>query len=323
MKRILRDTPATRRLLAVVRVLVPIVLLAAAWRIVDGPAALDRLARAEPGWLAAAFLAAHVQIVLSALRWRLTAARLGVAIPARRAIADYYLAQLLNQTLPGGVVGDVARAVRTRAGADLVRAGQAVVIERMAGQIALGLVTATGLVVAVAVPGGIVLPAVGGDDLAQGVAAAIAVAAALALGLLAVRRLRRAVASFLDATRRALLAPGVWQRQLALGLSIVAANLATFAFAARATGTDLPLEGVLVLVPLVLTAMLLPLSVGGWGFREGAAAALFPLVGAAASAGLAASIAFGLVVLAAALPGLAVLLLPGPAAPAPDAPRGP
>jgi hypothetical protein len=67
-------------------------------------------------------------------------------------------------------------------------------------------------------------------------------------------------------------------------------------------------EAIMVLVPLILSAMLIPATIGGWGFREGAAAALFPLAGASASAGFATSVAFGLVILAASLPGLPVLL---------------
>jgi glycosyltransferase 2 family protein len=87
----------------------------------------------------------------------------------------------------------------------------------------------------------------------------------------------------------------------------VACNLAAFAFCARATGTALPLAAILALVPLILLTMVLPLTIGGWGLREGAAAALFPLAGASAAAGLATSIAFGLMLLVSVLPGLVAL----------------
>jgi hypothetical protein len=55
--------------------------------------------------------------------------------------------------------------------------------------------------------------------------------------------------------------------------------------------------------------MLIPLTISGWGVREGAAAALFPLAGTTASEGFAASVAFGLVLLVAVLPGLLTLWL--------------
>ncbi len=47
-----------------------------------------------------------------AWRWRVLAHGLGVEVPLRDAVAAYYRSQFLNATLPGGVVGDVHRAVR-------------------------------------------------------------------------------------------------------------------------------------------------------------------------------------------------------------------
>ena len=96
--------------------------------------------------------------------------------------------------------------------------------------------------------------------------------------------------------------------QIALSLGTATANLLAFDACARATGTALPLSALMVLVPLIITTMLLPISISGWGLREGAAAALFPLAGASSEAGLAASIAFGLVFLVSTLPGIAILL---------------
>ena len=98
-------------------------------------------------------------------------------------------------------------------------------------------------------------------------------------------------------------------KQVALSLLVVALNVAAFVLAARATGAALDPADALLAVPLVLAAMLVPLSVAGWGYREGAAAAVFPLIGASAAAGVSASVMFGAVVLVASLPGLAVLLL--------------
>jgi hypothetical protein len=64
----------------------------------------------------------------------------------------------------------------------------------------------------------------------------------------------------------------------------------------------------LVLVPLILAAMLIPLTVGGWGWREGAAAALFPLAGASSVAGVSAGIVFGGAILLSVLPVVAFAL---------------
>jgi uncharacterized membrane protein YbhN (UPF0104 family) len=97
---------------------------------------------------------------------------------------------------------------------------------------------------------------------------------------------------------------------VALSFATTGCNVAAFALCARAVGAPLPLGAVLGLVPLILFTMLIPLTVAGWGLREGAAAALFPVAGASAEAGLAASIAFGLVFVAAVLPGALGLMRP-------------
>ncbi|HBM58735.1 MAG TPA: UPF0104 family protein [Citreicella sp.] len=277
-------------------------LLVLLWRVADGAQALDLLRGADPLWLGAALLALAAQTVLSALRWRLTAARLGLQMGTGRAVAEYYLAQLVNQALPGGVLGDAGRALRARGSAGLLVSGQAVVIERLAGQAALLAALALGLAL-----GGRMLP----PALLLPVLMVLGIAALLPLALWAARALPgapgRAARGFAGACARALLGRDTLPRQLGLSLGTVACNLAAFAFCARATGTPLPLAAILALVPLILLTMVLPLTIGGWGLREGAAAALFPLAGASAAAGLATSIAFGLMLLVSVLPGLVAL----------------
>ncbi len=301
---------ARRRAPIALRVATPMALLAFVWWAADGAGALARLRAADPRWILLALAAANMQIILSAWRWRVTAAALGLRIGASTAAGEYYLAQWINQTVPGGVIGDAARAARLRSQAGLARSAQSVVLERLAGQLALVAVTLAALAVALALPGGLDWPA-------GAVGAALAAAAVVGLGLFMARRRLRglvsrwpAVAGLARAARRGLTAPAVWPRQVALGLAIVACNLATFAFCARATGTALSLEAVLTVVPLVLTAMVLPASIAGWGWREGAAAALFPIAGALPDAGLAASVCFGIVILLAALPGVFWLARP-------------
>lgn len=279
----------TRRLWWALRLAMAAALLALVARLVDLPEALALLAGASPLWLVLAVALLSAQIVLSALRWRLTAARLGHAFGTDQAVREYYLGVLANFALPGGVVGDAARAVRARHGAGLGVAVQAVVLERAAGQVALVLVL---------VPGLLLWPGMAALGLALAGALALA---ALALALGPGRRVGRVVA-------RAWLGREVLPAQAGLSAAILATNLGGFGACAAATGAALPLEAVLVLVPLTLAAMLVPVTVAGWGLREGTAALLWPLAGLSAEEGVAASVAFGLAALVAALPGLAVLL---------------
>jgi uncharacterized membrane protein YbhN (UPF0104 family) len=295
-----------RRILRAARVAIAAGLLVLLWRVADGAAALDHLAQARAGWLAAAFGALTAQTVLSALRWRLTAGQLGIGLGRRSAVREYYLSQILNQTLPGGVLGDAGRALRSRAQAGLLASGQAVVFERLAGQVALLLLFAAALAGTLVVPGGFDWP----RWLLTPVLVALAATGggALLLALAGARlpgRLGRALAEPGRALLRATWSPGIRARQVGLSLGTALLNVAAFAFCAAAIGVALPPPTALALVPLILFTMLIPVTVSGWGLREGAAVALLPLAGATASEGLAASVAFGLAVLAASLPGVA------------------
>lgn len=283
-------------------------LLALVWHLVGGREALRSLASADAAWLAAAFAALILQTALSALRWQLTAGQLGIRLETPDALREYFLGQLVNQSLPGGVLGDARRAIRSRGDAGLLASGQAVIFERLAGQAGLFLCAAVAFALTFAVPGGVSWPA----WLALPVAALLAAALGLPFALHAARRLGGRVGRTIEALWRpmitALAARDVIWRQVALSLATAACNLAAFAFCAEAVGHGLPPAAVAAFVPLVLMTMLVPLTISGWGLREGAAAALFPLAGSTASGGLAASVVFGLTMILAALPGILVLL---------------
>jgi len=284
-----------------VQIVVLIVLAVLLWRAADGRAALEHLRSADLRWLAVAVLVLTVQTVLSAQRWRVTAAQLGLAIPAMSALREYYLAQVVNQTLPGGVLGDASRAVRWRAQAGLRVSAQAVVFERIAGQLGLVAILGCGLAFALAIPSDLAWPV----WLLRALGLGTALAISIGIGALTLPALRRAAQPFF----RAVCAPEVRLQQTALSLATALCNVAAFVACAQALGIAMSVVAMAALVPLILFAMILPISVAGWGLREGAAAALFPVMGATSSEGLATSVAFGLVFLATSLPGIAVPLL--------------
>lgn len=277
------------------RLALPLGLIALCLMLAGGQAALARLSGLSSGWFIASVGLLNAVTILSALRWRMTAAALALDLSLGLAVREYYLAQFANQTLPGGVVGDAARALRSRKGGPLRPAAQAVVLERAAGQAGMAMVAVGGACAMLltrpelpVLPGILWLPV--------GFLSLLLVGAA-ALALLGAGR----EGSWRRAARQALLRR--LPAQAALSLLIALLTIAGFAAAARATGSLLTPAMAAFIVPLVLTAMLLPASVAGWGWREGAAAALFPLAGLTAEAGLAASIAFGLAALFSALPG--------------------
>lgn len=290
--------------LRVLQIAVAVGLLALLWHVADGTEAARRLADADPVWLAAALAALTLQTVLSALRWRLTAAQLGIEIDRRTALREYYLSQIVNQALPGGVLGDAGRAIRARAQAGLLASGQAVVLERLAGQIAIFVVLAVAFLATLLVPGGLDWP----RWILLPVASFVLGGAVLGLVLwkaahLVPGRVGRWLSMMGRPLVHALGAPEVRWWQIGLSLGTALSNIAAFCFCAWAIGSGFTVIAALALVPLILLTMLIPVTISGWGLREGAAAALFPIAGATATEGLAASVAFGLVFLASVLPG--------------------
>jgi uncharacterized membrane protein YbhN (UPF0104 family) len=303
-----------RPLLRAIQATVTVLCLAVLWQVADGKLALQQVAGASPLWIIAALSALTLQTLLSALRWRLTAGQLGITLPWRAAVGEYYLSQLVNQMLPGGVLGDAGRAVRARAQAGLLASGQAVLFERLAGQIGLLLVFGAGVAGTQLLPGGFHWP--GGLPLPVTLLLSVVAGATLLLclwGLTLPARISRdelqgpVRRKFLElgaAFAHAVVAPEVRAWQLVTSLGTAICNIAAFAFCAAAIGLPLSPGAAQVLVPIILLSMLLPISLSGWGLREGMALSLLPLAGATASQGLAASIAFGLALVVAALPGL-------------------
>lgn len=271
------------------------------WKAADGRVALTHLQQANPRWLVAAGLALTLQTVLSAQRWRMTAAQLGLKIPAGAALREYYLAQVVNQSLPGGVVGDASRAVRLRAEAGLLVSAQAVLFERVAGQLGLIAVLVTGLAMGAVTP----------DKFAWPLWLATSFMGLIAAGFVMVTLvgLSPSLRRFAGAFSHAVWARNVRAQQTALSLGTALCNVAAFAFCALALDVAIPLIAVATLIPMILFAMILPISIGGWGVREGAAALLFPVIGATSAQGLGTSVAFGLVFLATILPGVILPLM--------------
>ena len=266
----------------------------------------NRLGRMQPAWVSAALLLSLVQVVVSAWRWKFTAGCLGIDLPFSVAVQEYYLAMFLNQVIPGGVVGDVSRAWRhasiqvalTAARGPAVRA---VILERASGQVVMGIVAGLSVLL---LPLGIDL------QLKFGIGAtAIGV---MGVGSWICKRYGQdnsVMGSLIRDARTTLFTQKVFPVQFVVSLVVVSTYVATFVIAAKAIGIETPFFVLLPLVSPVLAAMVIPVTIAGWGVREGFAAILWGSVGLAPVDGVAISVAYGLLVLLSTLPGSIVLAM--------------
>ena len=259
-----------------------------------------------PGVLVAAIGLGVATTVCSAWRWRVVAGALGMDLPLAAATAAYYRSQLLNCTLPGGILGDVDRGVRHGADAgQLGRGVRAVVWERTAGQV-VQLVSALAVLLLVPSPVRGAMPAIAGG-------AALAAVVVLVAGRGARRhgpaRLARAARTAAVEIRGALLHPTAWPTVLLASLLVVAGHVGMFLLAADAAGVHGGPRQLLPLALIVLLAAAIPLNLGGWGPREGVAVWVFAAAGRPAGTGASVATAFGVLVLVSVLPGAVLILV--------------
>ncbi|MGD2045706.1 MAG: lysylphosphatidylglycerol synthase transmembrane domain-containing protein [Gemmatimonadota bacterium] len=271
-------------------------------RRVDVGGVAERLGSLSPAWVAAGLAISALQVLVLAWRWRFTAARLGIALPMRVALGEYYLSILLNQVLPGGVLGDVSRAWRhARTDAPTGSAVRAVVLERASAQV---LMTLTAIVSVLCLPWA---------PVSVRVAVALVGLALCGLGLTWLSKRKAAAPDSVTGrlwsdTYRALFSPGAPAQQLGSALLVVGSYIAVFLVAGRAIGTATPAGTMVPLVAPVLMTMLVPVTIAGWGIREAAATALWGFAGLTPEDGAAISVTYGLIVLVSSAPGILSLI---------------
>jgi glycosyltransferase 2 family protein len=279
------------------------VLAAVTWRLGSGPF-LDGVRAIDAGALAAAAAIFLLTTFCAAWRWRIVAAGLGVDVPPGAATAAYYRCLFLNLTLPGGVAGDVHRGVRHGQDVkDVSHALRAVIWERTAGQVVQVVLTVAVLFVAPSP----LRPAM------PFLAAALAASAVVVVLVLRGReqggrsRVDRARDAMMSDIRSGLLQNKALPAIVLLSTVAILGHALTFVIAAHAVGVTAPASRLLPLAFIALMAMALP-NIGGWGPREGVTAWTFSAAGLGAERGAATAVAYGVMVLAASLPGGLVLV---------------
>jgi uncharacterized membrane protein YbhN (UPF0104 family) len=285
------------------------ILAVVVWRLGAGPF-VDGLRAVDRGALAAGVGLGVLTTVCCAWRWTIVARGLGLRLSLPAAVAAYYRSMFLNLTLPGGVVGDVHRGVsHGREAGDVGRGLRAVAWERAAGQVVQVILT---VVVLLALPSPVrsFIPLVAVALVATVVGVVVVDRARPGGGRSHWARVRGAVTRDI---RDGLLARRALPAIALASTVVVVGHAVTFMVAARTAGTTAPVSRMLPLALLAMLAMVLP-SVAGWGPREGASAWVFGAAGLGAEHGVTVAVLYGVMVLAACLPGALVLVaawLPG------------
>jgi uncharacterized membrane protein YbhN (UPF0104 family) len=279
-------------------------------RKVDFEAAWSLMSKVSPGLVALLFALILTQITFLAWRLQVVAKAIGQSCRYIDCLYTVMIGAFVGQT-PASVIGaDAARIwYLLRGGLSLRDSASAVAIDRVLGLAALvGMVMLTDLPLILLVQdfwmrAAIVLVTLGGIG---------GFAVLLMLRWLPQWTQKGRLVRWLSELAR-LLGGVLLHRSYALTIvslgfvghlfSIVIIYLLFASFGARQTFVEC-----LVLTPFPLLLSLLPISIGGWGVREGTLVAAFSLVGVAPELTLAVSITFGLILLVAGLPGGFILI---------------
>jgi len=278
---------------------------------VDVTETLARLKNAHWPYLLIAAAVLFTQTVTNTLRWKAVLEAIGRPLLFSKVYKIVFIGLFFNQTLPSAVGGDAVRIYLTsKSGTGVGKAANSVLIERV--------VTVLVLVLLVAFTQPFLLSRID-DTPAKWVFPALAVAAISGTVFLMFldklpENLRRwkvigAIAALGEDTRALFKKTRqsfwclIWSLYGHINLSLIAFLIGL------SLGLDISILDCLVLVPPVILVMTIPISIAGWGVREGAMVVAFGMIGIERVDALSLSIIFGLLTIAIALPGGLVWLL--------------
>lgn len=266
---------------------------------------LERVRSIPPSVAVTGLVLLLLQCGFCIIRWQIVMRQFGRMLGFRVTARLYFEGLFFNQALPSTVGGDGVRIYRAfRAGLPLAGAINSVVLDRV-----LGL---SSLMILAALAQPLFYQRV--DSLAARlsftavfVLAVSGIVVLLMLGYMPAwfRRwkLARGLVTLSEAARGAYTTPAVFFPVTLLSVAGHLISIMVFFLLALGLDLDVTFLDCLVMVPSVLLLATVPVSVAGWGVREGATVAAFGLLGVPPGGAAAASVLFGL--------GMAVTALPG------------
>ncbi len=240
-------------------------------------------------WLVAATLVGAVNVTLVAVRWQLVLGALGASFPLGEAVRLNWAGLFFNTFLPASVVGDALRGVWAARLSDPARVFWSLLLDRVIAFAALVLLASAALALTTAssLP---VAPAIAWGCLLLGVPALIVVASpdyfARLVARLGGQRLRRVLTGRITEAR----AVGPRFRVLLLACAVHLVVVLDVALIAWAAEIAVPWSVLLAIVPVMLAASYIPVSISGIGVRDVALVELLGQAGVPAASALTISV---------------------------------
>lgn len=271
---------------------------------IDITKSVDLLMRAGGFAIVAVLLTLVFQIGLAVFRWQVIMIRRNMSVLPSHSVRYFWVGLFFNQLLPSSIGGDAVRGYcLVRDGQSLGQAALSVLLDRILGTF--------GLVVLVAIFVPYAIGVIGDQEIRWGISIALVLVSMGLAGLFFADMvaqnfskwsLMRGLTILAKAGRELLVLP--WGRKLVLlsvvihCISILSVGLCAWALHIRVDWMALA-----VIVPVAMLLLTIPISIAGWGVREGIMVVGLGYAGVASEQALALSILYGLSLLVVSLPG--------------------
>jgi uncharacterized protein (TIRG00374 family) len=295
-----------KSILVLVRIAVSASILALIARSIDIGLAWRAASGARPEWLLAALLMQLASTTIAAWRWQCIMRNLDFGQSFAFYRDSYFKGMFFSQVLPTGIGGDAIRVL------DVARRGFRK-RDALAG-IAIDRITGLGALLLLSLATHLIDPDLLPEQAYRTIVWLLAAGVLAFLGLAVARRFagRRGdrVSHVLKRIADRVVQALARQRFVLAASSLLVPSFAMLAFLAlgNALGLQYDLLTYFAIVPPALVLTTVPVSIAGWGVREGVLVGLFSLLGANDAVVLTMSLMYGIVLIAVSLPGLAVFL---------------
>ena len=250
------------------------------------------------------FFISFIQYVLSAYRWMYISSKNGSEMNFLYCLKFYYISTFINNILPGGVVGDIYRAYSARESdnnlINLSKSVQGIVFERLSGQIMMFFIFLISLTFFFLIN-------------AKYIAFLFTVVPVLLITFIIYIVVRKIYFNKISSNEivinfRKIFSGKIFWNHTIISFFVVLSYIVIYIISAEALGLSIDYFTFFVFTPIVLFSMTLPVSIGGWGVREGTALLIAFLLGLSASSSISVAVMYGILNLFCSLPGLYFLL---------------
>lgn len=304
-----------KRLMAAIRVVVSVGLLAFLFYKESPGKIADAIHRADPLWVGMIFLLMFAEHLHGTYKWMILLKHTSSSIPFWPMLRIRYLSAFIGVFGLGAVTIELVRMYGlARYTSDLAMSFTSILMDRLLGLTGLSLMILFGVMIESR-------SRVEGMELWAGGALVLILAGWFALMNPGFRRItdrmlsHRWLAMVRDKQNKVYLSldtyrgrPGLLAWGMVQSIIFNVLRILVVWVGALAVGIDVPISAYFIVVPAVIFAMLIPISVSGWGVREAVFVALLPLYGANPESVFAMSLLIGVCSVLSTLPGAVILM---------------